>query len=309
MAQTRTGGKFAKAPAADPADAANKRILGDIKARSDAKADEATLAMDLGLEPKESDSTSNADNPADFLADEWDRKAFGDPVPTYTRIVYGPDPLLLSCPAMKASIELVGLENYANATAEAILLREDKAVADPVMQKVLRAAIARFGKASIVDAFRERILKIPSRAVEIEADRTDAMIFSKPMEEAVMRYGTPGMAPKFLSERCLGVLGMRGYEIVKNEHGEPVRVGTLIMGEIPLKMAERRQRHFAELSEKTVAESAEAFEDKANRAIHDERTTGVSVLRHGESVYAGATEAEEFSGTSRQSGFTVERQK
>jgi hypothetical protein len=301
-------------PAADPAEAANKRILADRQNRIDNAKAVDTLATDLGLDLKDPEPT--ADNPADFLREEWDKKTFGDAIPTYTRTVYGPDPLLISCPAMKAAIENIGLENYANATAEAILLKEDKAVADPIMQKGLRAAISRFGKIAVADAFRKRILEIPQRTVEVEADRSDAMIFSKPMEEAVMRYGTPGMAPKFLSERCIGVLGLRGYVVVNDERGDPVKVGTLIMGEIPIRMAEARRRHYAEESEKSVREAGEQFEDTAARAIREGGKGGISVLRDGErftSNAAGDFEGDpdltsSYLGRSRESGFRVERQ-
>lgn len=301
-------------PAADPAGEANRRILADRQARLDEKAAVEVLATDLGLDLK--DEESKADNASDFLRDEWDRKTFGDSIPTYTRVVYGPDPLLISCPAMKASIENIGLEAYANATMEAILLKEDRAVADPIMQKGLRAAISRFGAASVAAAFRKRILDIPQRTVEVEADRSDAMIFAQPMEEAVMKYGSPGMAPKFLSERCIGVLGMRGYVIVKDEKGDPVKVGTLIMGEIPIRMAEARRRHYAEQSNQDVRDAADQFEDTAARAIRDGGKSGVSVLRQGENISsnaAGDLEDPEvtasYLGQTRATGFRVERQK
>ena len=299
-------------PATDPAELANQRILADRQARIDAVKSEETLATDLGLDIKEPPNTK--DNVVDFLSEEWDRKTFGDAIPTYTRTVYGPDPLLISCPAMKAAIESVGLENYAEATFEAILLKEENAVPDPVMKKGLRAAIARFGKTSVADAFRKRILAIPQRQVEVEADRTDAMIYAKPMEDAVLRYGTPGMAPKFLSERCIGVLGMRGYVVVKDERGDPVKVGTLIMGEIPLRMADARQRHYAQESETQVREAAEQYEDTAARAVREGGHSGISVLRPGERVTSNAAgdladpdETASYLGRDRSTGFTVER--
>jgi hypothetical protein len=301
-------------PAPDPAEEANRRILADRQQRIDDKAAVETLASDLGLDVKPQEST--ADNPGDFLRDEWDKKTFGDAIPTYTRIVYGPDPLLVSCPAMKDAIEKIGLEEYANTTAETILLKEDKAVPDPIMQKGLRAAIARFGKDAVADAFRDRILKIPQREVEVEADRSDAMIFAQPLEEAVQRYGTPGMAPKFLSERCIGVLGLRGYQIVKDERGEPVKVGTLIMGQIPLRTAEARQRHYAEESNAAVREAAEQFEDNAARAIREGGTGDISVLQQGERVHSNAAGdfedsrlTESYLGRERNTGFSVERQR
>jgi len=293
--------------AADPADAANQRILADRQSRLDQAAAEKTLSTDLGLDLK--DPENNAPTAAEFLTEEWDRKTFGDAIETYTRVVYGPDPLLITCPAMKMAIENIGLEEYANATAEAIRLKEDKAVSDPIMQKGLRAAISRFGVVAVADAFRQRILKIPQRTVEVEADRSDAMIFARPMEEAVMRYGTPGMAPKFLSERCLGVLGMRGYVVVKDEKGDPVKVGTLIMGEIPIRMAEARRRHYAELSNEAVRDAGESFEDAAERAIFEAGKGGVSVLRAGDNLTSNASASEDNVGRSRETGVHVERQR
>jgi len=302
-----------KAPV-DPADVANKRILADRQERIDKKKAEETLATDLGLNLKPPEPV--ADNPDDFLRDEWDKKTFGDSIPTYTRTVYGPDPLLISCPEMKASIEKIGLENYAGATAEAILLKEDRAVKDPVMQKGLRAAIARFGVQSVADAFRGRILKIPQRTVEIEADRSDVMIFAQPMEEAVAKYGQPGMAVKFLSERCIGVLGMRGYEMVKDEKGDVVKVGTLMMGQIPERTAAARRDHWARESDSAVGEAAEIFEDSAARAIRDGGKGGISVLREGEGLNSNAAGdfddpelTASYLGRTRATGFHVERQR
>jgi hypothetical protein len=303
-----------KKPPFDPAEAANKRILAERQARLDQAAAEKTLATDLGLDLKPPEPV--ADNPADFLREEWDKKTFGDSIPTYTRVVYGPDPLLISCPEMKMQIEKVGLENYAAATAEAILLKEERAVRDPIMQKGLRAAIARFGKERVADAFSKRILKIPQRTVEVEADRSDAMIFAQPMEEAVQRYGQPGMAAKFLSERCIGVLGMRGYELVKDEHGDVVKVGTLLMGQIPERMANARREHWARQSDDAVREAVEAFEDNAARAIRDGKAGGISVLREGEGVTSSAAGdfddpelTASYLGRTRETGFRVERQR
>jgi hypothetical protein len=147
------------------------------------------------------------------------------------------------------------------------------------------------------------------------------MIFAAPMEEAVQRYGQPGMAAKFLSERCIGVLGLRGYELVKDERGEVVKVGTLMMGQIPERMAEARRRHWAKESDDAVREAAEQFEDSAARAIRDGGRGGISVLRDGEGVSANAAGdffvddkldpelTASYLGRSRDTGFRVERQR
>jgi len=291
----------------DPAEVANKRILAERQSRIDAKKAEETLASDLGLDIPPPKTESN--DPVEFLRDEFDRKTFGEALPTYTRIVYGPHPLLTNFPDIKDRIESMGLERYAEVTAETIRLKGEKAVPNPVMQRGLRAAIAKFGVETVADAFRQRIMEIPSHTVEVEADRSDVMIFAQPMEEAVQMYGTPGMRPKFLSERCIGILGLRGYRIVKDKNGDPVKVGTLIMGEIPIRMAEARQRHYAQESEDAVLEAQEDFENASERAIYDAGggTPGVSVLKG--PVTPNASEDESLLGRSRETGFRVERQK
>lgn len=301
-----------KAPIADPAEAANKRIIADIEAREHQKESEKALANDLGLDLKP--PVPEAGTAAEFLSNEWDRKNFGEQPTTYTRVIYGPDPLLHSCPQMKHLIEKLGLEEYANVTAEAIRLKQEKAVADPVMQRGLRAAIAAFGVDSVANAFVERIMKIPTRTVEVEADSEDPLLLGRPLEEAVERYGSPGMAPKFLSERCIKQFGMRGYVVVKKENGDPVTVGTLIMGEIPIAMAERRRRFYAEQSNKQLRDIEGAFEDVANREI--DKRSGFSVLRKDENVHADAAGdfpddpmlAGSYLGRTRGTGFRLDRE-
>ncbi len=47
------------------------------------------------------------------------------------------------------------------------------------------------------------------------------------------KYGSAGNAsPKFMSDACISQLSMRGYQVVRDERGDPVKVGTLIMTEI-----------------------------------------------------------------------------
>jgi hypothetical protein len=290
----------------DPADAANKRVLEERQARIDQRENEKTLATDLGLniQPEKPES----DDPVEFLRDEFDRKTFGEVYPTYTRVVYGPHPMLDNYPELRERLESMGLERYAEMTAETIRLKGDKAVPNPVMQRGLRAAIAKFGIEKVANAFRARIMEIPVHTVEVEADRSDALIYAQPMEEAVQMYGTPGMRAKFLSERCIGVLGLRGYRIVKDKNGDPVKVGTLIMGEIPIRMAEARQRHYAEESENQVAEAEAAYQETSERAIRDGHgSRGFSVLDNS-TVTPNAAEKESLLGQTRETGFRVERQ-
>ena len=226
--------------------------------------------------------------------------------------MYGPDKLFDGCPAMKAAIEKIGLRDYADATAGAILTKGEMAVADKLLRVGLAGAISKFGAEKVAEAFRNRILAIPCREVEYELDRASdyEIVGSKVLDEAVARYGRPGMAFRFLSERCVGVLGMRGYEIVKNEHGEPVKCGTLIMSEIPLRIAERRRQHQMELASEAIESEVEKFRDEAERLGHASRLAGVGPLLQDELLTANATENEDspLLGQSRPAAFTLEKE-
>ena len=291
-----------KAPL-DPAQLNNDQVLRDREERIEA-ARRAIPDLNLNIpEPEPADA-------ADFLREEWDRKTFGDAPETTRRIVYGPDPLFDGCPAMKAAIEKIGLRDYADATAGAILAKGEMAFADNLLRAGVRKAISKFGVEKVAEAFRNRVLEIPCREVEYEVDRAAdyEVVGSKVLDEAVARYGRPGMAFRFLSERCVGVLGMRGYEIVKNENGEPVKCGTLIMSEIPLRIAERRRQHQMELASEAIESEVEKFRDEAERLAHASRLSGVGPLLQDELMTATATESESSFGESRPAAFTLEKE-
>lgn len=65
-----------------------------------------------------------------------------------------------------------------------------------------------------------------------------------------------GMRVKFLSPRCIEMLGMRGYKPVFYPDGNPVRVGHLLMCEIAEGNAARREAMMADADEETLAELA-----------------------------------------------------
>jgi hypothetical protein len=233
----------------------------------------------------------------ELVDDAFDKLNFGSPLPTITKTFYGPDPLLVNCPQMAQRIQDIGLEAYANATAETILLKEERAVEDPFMRHALRGAIQKFGVQSVAEAFRRRIMRIPSRMVEVEVDRDFDMRRApdQAMIDVVQRYCPAGMAPKFLSERCMNVLGRRGYEIVKDENGDPVRVATLILGIMPQEMADNERRRWQEDAIGKIQGLEEEFADGVSRVRHeaDRLGLGVSVLR-GEDVVAQGRSAGDF---------------
>lgn len=294
-------------PAPDPAQAANARILADRQDRIDEK---MKAIPDLGLDLKESPPAS-----ADEFLDEWDKKAFGRHAETTTRWVYGPDPLIDNCPALAQAIQKEGLEAFAEATRIAILMREHEAVADPIMRRGLYGAIQKFGKEAVAESFARRILKIPAREVEYEiGDETfgdPLLLGSNALRDCVMRYGNePGMSYKFLSARCIDVLGLRGYVLVPDDKGEPAKAGTLFLAKIPTVVAEGRRRKYAAESEQRVKDAEEEYMVESERLVRSAGAHGAGSrpLQSGEIFRGNASETEALLDTNLEMGVRVERQ-
>lgn len=302
---------MARKPIVDPAQAANERILAERQARIDKKAQQqASEAVAAERIAEQILPESTATDAVEFLKDEFERKNFAEQLPTITRRVYGPHPLLDGCPEMKERLQKLGLEEYARVTYETIMKKGPAAVPDAIMRKGLERAIAKFGRERVAQAFSDRILTIPVREYEVEVDRDDPMMLADPLRDAVEKYGTPGMRPKFMSPRAMDVLGDRGYRVVTKENGDPVKVGTLIMGEIPEGMALARQRRYAEESIQAVRDQEEHYMETQERLVEATRTAGVGFrpLRRDEIISANATETEESLGQSRAAGFHIERE-
>lgn len=293
-------------PAADPAAAANRAVLAERQARIDKQLREIP---DLGLDLQQTGSVD------EFLRDEFDKKAFGDAAQTTTKIVFGPDPLLDSCPAFKERLEKLGREDMAEGTRRAILQFEHRAVPDPVMQTGLFKAIRKFGKEAVAQSFADRILKIPERVVEYETgpeEFGDPMLLgSNALRDCVMRYGNePGKAYKFLSARCIDVLGMRGYTLVTDKAGQPVKAGTLFLAWIPEHVAELRRRKYAADSEAQLAAQQEEYLDTQERFVRAAGKAGAGSrpLSPDEVVRADASENEGAVGEDFAMGVRFERE-
>ncbi len=281
----------------DPDAASNARVLTARQKRIDAEAPVAP-------EPQSREST--ASDPLEFLAEEFDKRYFGDECPTIERIVYGPD-TLLNDPAFKQRIEQFGVQEVAQASAKAI--REKGAMSQPnvVMQAALAKAIRKFGVEAVAEAFYKRVMQIPVRTVHVEIERDDE-ILGDPLREAVQRYGSPGMAPKFLSPRCIAELGTRGYIPVREPNGDQVKVGTLLMFEIPQRVADKRRMAAAQESIDQVKDSESAYQATVERAVREEgaKGAGSGPLATGEVVHAFASEVEESVGQQRAAGISFE---
>jgi hypothetical protein len=298
--------------APDPARAANERVLADRQARIDEKMKEIP---DLGLKLKAEEPKSAADLFAGNGLDEFDKKAFGNAAQTTVRWVYGPDPLVDTCPEMMALIQREGLDATADIFRRTILLKEHEAAADEVLRRGIFYGIKKFGKQKVAEAFAHRILSIPARQVEYETGPEEfgdpLLMGGNVLREVVNRYGNePGMSYRFLSERCVAVLGMRGYVFVKDENGQVAKAGTLMLAKIPMAIAAGRSRHYRDQSMQLVKDAEEEYLAKTEQVLREAGrvAAGSRPLRSSEVVHGNASEREELVGADLAMGVSFERQ-
>ncbi len=75
-----------------------------------------------------------------------------------------------------------------------------------------------------------------------------------PLKEVADAHVEPGMKAKFLSPKRIDEAGTRGFEIVRHENGEPVKVRNMVLGQMPASKAEQRNKHYRDQANAAIAE-------------------------------------------------------
>jgi hypothetical protein len=132
--------------------------------------------------------------------------------------------------------------------------------------------------------------------VQRQADDEDLFEVKHPLEAKASQV-RPGFTPRFLSPKLCdfyGGPGARGFEVVKDEHGEPIRHGGLILAEMPNRRADRiraqRQDDYEHkekvLDEKQIEEQGRLARDtggqyrplRANEVVRDSASGDTAVM-------------------------------
>ncbi len=273
----------------------NEQILADRVERIEKRRKVVSVDLGLGLKDPE------PENATEFLADEFDRKAFGDEAATIKRIIWGPDPLIDNCPELRASLDRYGLEDYAAAAGENIRRVGAKGVPNPLMQRSLEGGIRRFGVEAVAAAFEARILRIPSRTVEVDAsDQFDPEIMgSSVLSECIEQNQRAGMAYRFFATAVLDRYGWRGYTPVKLANGEIVKAGTLFLGEITLERLDIRRRRIAGAAAEAIeglADNQVAGQENELKRLRDDgyNAQGIAAMKIGESLAYPGVESSQY---------------
>lgn len=105
---------------------------------------------------------------------------------------------------------------------------------------------------------------------------------SDPFQEAVRHHETPGFTHRMLSDHVCSKRGMRGWEVVKDGKGDPVRVNKLFLGRMPKDLATKRNEHYRRRGNEALHTAHEQMQMEHEKAIRDAGGQGISVLRRGE---------------------------
>jgi hypothetical protein len=106
----------------------------------------------------------------------------------------------------------------------------------------------------------------------------------EPLKEASDSIPRPGFVRRFLSEMVMKRRGKRGFEVVKDERGDPVKVADMVMAEMPISKAERRNEHYREEGNRAIREAEAHAREQQEKLIRDGNVVGVQPLKPGETV-------------------------
>lgn len=122
------------------------------------------------------------------------------------------------------------------------------------------------------------------RAIEQRANAIEPWECSDPLKEAADRYGKPGFRYRGLSDLINKKKTLRGWEPVRDEKGDVVKVGSLILGEMPIERAEKRNKHFRDLGNSERDAAAQRLKVDQEKLTHAARSQGFEAgpLRDGD---------------------------
>jgi hypothetical protein len=94
-----------------------------------------------------------------------------------------------------------------------------------------------------------------------------------PRRELADRHIKPGMRARFLSPRKIDESGFRGWEPVIDGEGKQVKLGNMLLAQMPEAKAEQRNAHFREQAKEKLRQANDEVKEQKDRLL---RETGAS---------------------------------
>ena len=103
------------------------------------------------------------------------------------------------------------------------------------------------------------------------ASRLGTEVFDAPdpLREVADAHVGPGMRAKFLSPGVVDRRGTRGFEIVRDANGDPIKVGAMILAQMPEKRAIARDRYFQDQGAAKLRAAKEEHQEQINQLERD----------------------------------------
>lgn len=112
----------------------------------------------------------------------------------------------------------------------------------------------------------------------------DPLGLSDPLLALKNAYEKPGMSLKLLSPEVMNRHGKRGYQVVRDESGDPVMCGKMVLGEIPKRAADARKRAVMEKTNDELRGIQDAQREAVDKLKSDAKGLGLEVLEPNERV-------------------------
>jgi len=124
-------------------------------------------------------------------------------------------------------------------------------------------------------------------------NETEPWLAPDPMWALAEQYVGPGMHPRFLSEARLGKEGnyTRGFQVVRKENGDPVKLGTLVLAEMPEEVAERGRRHYEDKGNAAVKQVYAQAREQSEGLVRTARELGMDTTGGADERYFEGAEA------------------
>jgi hypothetical protein len=91
-----------------------------------------------------------------------------------------------------------------------------------------------------------------------------------PMREVTDQHSRPGFRNRFLSDKAVKDRGMRGWQPVRGENGDPVKLGGMTLAEMPESKARARAAHFKDANDRRMQQiEADYLEGGGKTAVSD----------------------------------------
>jgi hypothetical protein len=124
----------------------------------------------------------------------------------------------------------------------------------------------------ISDPFEKLLVQHENSPAEQPWQHTD------PVHSLVATHGRAGMKNRLLSEGVVAKRGLRGWQPVRDDAGNLVKLGTSVLAEMPADLAEQRAAHFREQSSSAVRAAKDELIEKQERLASDSGAAGIGPL-------------------------------